>query len=121
MSREDQHPTARELSALLQGEIEGTDADRILEHAEHCEHCLARVEDIWGEASPFASGVPSEMTDELATRIEGKVLAKIRRTALADEVTGFASRGLPFVFLELLRPLLAWLSHFPGESQRRES
>ncbi len=121
MIAQDEHPAPSELQALLGGELDEAETQRLFRHLEACPRCLDSCEGIWAGISPLTGETAPPLDETAATSIERALLGNVRRLDLADRVTEFSSRGLGVVWLGLLQPILALLSIFFHPSKRRDS
>lgn len=116
-------PSPDEIRRLLRGEFEGDEArDLYARLAEH-EEALELAEGIWAEESPLASDLGPQLSDRRSETIKRRLFIRVRRTQLAEDVTGLGTGAFLYVVLGLLGAVFSafeTLGETPSTSRRRE-
>lgn len=95
------------LEAFIAGQLSAEENDRILSHLPECDRCLADVDLLWTQQldDEPRSQIP-ELESEIAERVEGMILDRIRRTDLVGQIVKLGTLGLFMSWQALVRPLV---------------
>lgn len=102
------HPSAKQLTKLVRGNLEGDEAEAVVRHLGECAACLDLSEALWPGVGLLADdGQEPQMTAESHSKIEDGLFRRIHLAATGSELAWLVTGGFMSVILLLLRPLLA--------------